>query len=140
MTVTGFIVGVIILGLLILISAFVVAGAITVASKETPEEPVLRQPEMKYLNEYDASDYLGITPEELEVLRAQGKLKGAFITIESVEDDGEEEYFDVDDNGNEVIDRRPVFRDTTRYLYSREMLDEKMAEMLREEKTLDLRS
>lgn len=121
MTTVAFIIGMIILGVLTLVSAFVIAGAITNASGKggsaESDAPVLRQPEMKYFNDYDTADYLGISVSELAEMRKAGLLDGVFATLLS----SETEY------------------DESRYIYSRELLDKRMNDMMKDGKTIDIR-
>ena len=121
MNTAAFIIGMIILGILTLISAFVVAGAVTNASSKAnsaeADAPVLRQPEMKYFNDYDTADYLGISVSELDDMRKAGLLDGTFVTLLS----GESEF------------------DERRYIYSRELIDKRMNDMMKDQKTIDIR-
>lgn len=140
MSTISFIIGMLILGILTLISAFIIAGAITVSGKgRNADEPVLRQPEMKYFNDFDTADYLGITVEELEALRNNELLDGVYTTILTVDNNGTEEYYDVDANGQEVIRTRTATVEAVRYIYSRELLDARMNDIMKDGKTLNLR-
>ncbi len=140
MSTISFIIGMIILGIFTLVSAFVIAGAITSSGKDSAENaPVLRQPEMKYFNDFDAADYLGITTDELALLREQGILDGVYSTILTVDPNGTEEYYDVDSTGREVVRTRNVTMEAVRFIYSRELLDDRMNEMMKDGKTVNLR-
>ncbi len=140
MSTISFILGMLILGILTLISAFIIAGAITVSGKsKNADEPVLRQPEMKYFNDFDTADYLGITVEELESLRNSELLDGVYTTLLTVDNNGTEEYYDIDANGQEVIRTRPATVEAVRYIYSRELLDARMNDIMKDGKTLNLR-
>lgn len=140
MTVTAFIVGTVILGVLILVSAFVVAGAVTGASKAGEGETALRQPEMSYFDEYEAADYIGVSAEEMAAMREQGLLSGIFVEITASEECGEEEYYDEDEDGNEIVRTRPAYDTVTRFIYSKKLLDEALLKLIKDGKELDLRS
>lgn len=140
MSTISFIIGMLILGLLTLISAFIIAGAVTVSGKnKSSDEPVLRQPEMKYFNDFDTADYLGITVEELTALRENELLDGVYTTLLTLDPNGTEEFYDVDSTGREIISTRPATTEAVRYIYSRELLDERMNEIMKDGKTLNLR-
>ncbi len=140
MSTISFIIGMLILGILTLISAFVVAGSVTVSGKnKSSDEPVLRQPEMKYFNDFDTADYLGITVAELEAMRDNDLLDGVYTTILTTDPNGVEEYYDVDASGREVIRTRPANVDAVRYIYSKELLDQRMNDIMKDGKTLNLR-
>ncbi len=140
MSTITFIIGMLILGLLTLISAFVIAGAVTVSGKgKNADEPVLRQPEMRYFTDFDTADYLGITVDELAALREKELLDGVYVTVLSTDPNGTEEYYDVDSTGREVIRTRPATVETVRCIYSKELLDARMNEIMKDGKTINLR-
>lgn len=135
----AFIIGVILLGVLVIGAAFVVAGAVSAPGKDEESSAVLRQPEIKYFNDFEAADYLCISIAELNSMREKGLLKGTFITLRTTDDGSSEQYYDVDSNGNEVVRSRPTRRDTIRCIYSIEALDERMRELLEDGDIIDAR-
>ncbi len=139
MSTVTFIIGMLILGIFALVAAFVIAGSITAAGSNSNGNSTLSQPEMKYFNDYDAADYLGITVAELQALREQNVLDGVFSTILTTDEGGTEEYYDVDSAGREIVRTRPVTVDAVRYVYSRELLDARMNELMKDGKTFNLR-
>ncbi len=138
MSTISFIIGMLILGIFTLVSAFIIAGAIT-ASGNQKSSGSLRQPEMKYFSDFETADYLGVTVAELEALRNQGILDGTYSTLLTTDPNGVEEYYDVDSTGREIVRTRPVAVDAVRYFYSRELLDSRMNELLKDGKTINLR-
>lgn len=139
MSTVAFIIGMLILSIFTLVAAFIIAGAITAAGSKNNGDSALRQPEMKYFNDFDAADYLGITTAELQALREQNVLDGVFSTILTTDEGGTEEYYDVDSAGREVVRTRPVTVDAVRYVYSKELLDARMNELMKDGKTLNVR-
>lgn len=122
----------IILGLCLIVAALLLSGAISGAAtalKESTPQP-LQQPTLAFLTEYDAADYLGISLNELDYIRSEGLLDGSFVAVTSLEQTGEEDYIDVID-GVEVANSRPVMSNVTRFLFNRQLLDEKMVEAIR---------
>ncbi len=134
----AFIIGMIILGLCIVVAALVLSGAINGAAsalkESTPQS--MQQPTLTFLTEYDAADYLGISLNELDYIRSEGLLEGAFIAVTSLEQTGEENYVDYED-GVEVSKTRPVMSNVTRFLFNRQLLDEKMMEAIRDGKHIN---
>lgn len=122
----------IVLGLCVVIASLLLSGAISGAAsalrESTPQS--LQQPTLTFLTEYDTADYLGISLNELDYIRSEGILDGAFIAVTSLEQTGEETYADYED-GVEVIKTRPVMSNVTRFLFNRQLLDEKMTEAIR---------
>lgn len=139
MSTISFIIGMLILGVFTLISAFVIAGAITVFGKSKGSDPVFGQPEMKYFNDFDTADYLGITVEELEAMREQKLFDGVYTTILTTDPNGVEEYYAVDSTGREVVRTRPATVDAVRYVYSKDLLDQRMNELLKDGKNINVR-
>lgn len=128
----AFIIGMIIVGLCLVVGALILSGAINGAAAALKESAPqsLQQPTLTFLTEYDAADYLGISLNELDYIRSEGLLDGAFIAVTSLEQTGEEEYADYED-GVEVTKVRPVMSNVTRFLFNRQLLDEKMMEAIR---------
>lgn len=126
-----FLIGIAILGVSVLGAAFVITGSM--GGQETKstdgETPAMAQPPLSYFTEFDTADYLGISFKELDYMRESGILDGSFVGITSLEKTGEEEYYDFVD-GMEVIKTRPVISSITRYIFSRELLDKKMTDMI----------
>ncbi|MBE6752745.1 MAG: hypothetical protein E7559_00060 [Ruminococcaceae bacterium] len=119
------IIGFIILGVCLLAGAFILAAAISGAAaalKESAPQP-LQQPTLKYLTEFDAADYIGVSLKELDYMRAEGLLDGSFMAVTSLEQTGEEEYTDVVD-GVEELKTRPIMSNVTRFIFNCQLLDE----------------
>lgn len=133
MSTTAFIIGMIILGLCIVVAALLLSGSISGAAAALKESSpqTLQQPTLSFLTEYDAADYLGISLNELDYIRSEGLLNGAFIAVTSLEQTGEETYHDYED-GVEVTKTRPIMSNVTRFLFNRQLLDEKMMEAIKE--------
>ena len=134
----AFIIGMIILGLCVVVAALVLSGAINGAASALKESAPqsMQQPTLTFLTEYDAADYLGISLNELDYIRSEGLLEGAFIAVTSLEQTGEENYVDYED-GVEVGKTRPVMSNVTRFLFNRQLLDEKMMEAIRDGKHIN---
>lgn len=132
MSTAAFIIGMIILGLCLVAAALILSGSITGAATALKESAPqsLQQPTLTFLTEYDAADYLGISLNELDYIRSEGLLDGAFIAVTSLEQTGEEAYADYED-GVEVTKVRPVMSNVTRFLFNRQLLDEKMMEAIK---------
>lgn len=135
MTPLAFIIGTLIIGLCLVAAAFVISGAITgaatAAKESTPQ--ALQQPMLSFLTEYDAADYLGVSLNELDYMRSEGMLENTFVAVTSMEQTGEEEYCAVED-GVEVIKTRPIMSPVTRFLFNRQLLDERMLENIKQGK------
>ncbi|MBE6760462.1 MAG: hypothetical protein E7554_10350, partial [Ruminococcaceae bacterium] len=138
LTTAAFIIGMIILGLCVVVAAVVLSGAINGAASALKESSPqsMQQPTLTFLTEYDAADYLGISLNELDYIRSEGLLEGAFIAVTSLEQTGEESYVDYED-GVEVGKTRPVMSNVTRFLFNRQLLDEKMMEAIRDGKHIN---
>ena len=128
---TAIIIGFIILGICVIGAAFILSGAITGAATalKNNENPVLQQPTMRYLTEFDAADYLGVSLNELDFMRSEGLLDNTFIAVTSLEQTGEESYNTYDD-GVQVSKNRPVMSSVTRFLFNTELLDKRMLELI----------
>lgn len=126
-----FMVGVVVLGVAILGAAFIITGSLGGRPEraEGDSTPAMEQPPLSYFTEFDTADYLGVSLKELDYMRENGLLEGSFIGITSLEKTGEEEYYDFVD-GIEVIKTRPVISNITRYIFSRDLLDKKMAALI----------
>lgn len=120
-------------GALILAGAIAGAGAFGAKNHGTQ---ALQQPMLAFLTEFDAADYLGVSLNELDYMREHGMLAGAFLPVTSLEQTGEEEYYDIVD-GLEVVKVRPVMSNVTRYLFHRELLDRKVLEMMKDGRNLN---
>lgn len=135
MTSLAFIIGMLILGICVVGAAFILSGAIAgaaAASKESAPQ-VLQQPMLSFFTEFDAADYLGISLNELDYMRGEGMLDETFVAVTSMEQTGEEEYYAMED-GLEVIKLRPVMSPVTRFLFNRQLLDERMLQLIKEGK------
>jgi len=133
MTPVAFIIGTLITGICLVAAAFIISGAITNAAastKESAPQP-LQQPTLTFLTECDAADYLGISLNELDYMRSEGMLDNTFVAVTSLEQTGEEEYYAKED-GVEVLKVRPVMSHVTRFLFNRQLLDERMLELIRQ--------
>lgn len=133
MTPTAFIIGTLILGICIVAAAFVLSGAVTgaaAAAKESAPQ-ALQQPTLSFLTEFDAADYLGVSLNELDYMRGEGMLDNTFVAVTSMEQTGEEEYYAMED-GVEVIKVRPIMAPVTRFLFNRQLLDERMLEIIKQ--------
>ena len=133
MTSLAFIIGTLITGLCLVAAAFIISGAITgaaAASKESAPQS-LQQPTLSFLTEFDAADYLGVSLNELDFMRGEGMLDNTFVAVTSMEQTGEEEYYAMED-GVEVIKVRPVMSPVTRFLFNRQLLDERMLELIKQ--------
>ena len=126
------IIGFIIVGVCLLGCAFILSAAISGAVselKETAPQP-LQQPTLKYLTEFDAADYIGVSLQELDYMRAEGMLDGSFMAVTSLEQTGEEEYTDIVD-GVEVLKTRPVMSNVTRFLFNCQLLDQCILDLIK---------
>lgn len=124
-----------ILGICAVGAAFIISGAITgaaAAAKESAPQS-LQQPMLSFFTEFDAADYLGISLNELDYMRGEGMLDNTFVAVTSMEQTGEEEYYAMED-GLEVIKLRPVMAPVTRFLFNRQLLDERMLQLIKEGK------
>ncbi len=133
MTSFAFIIGTLIIGLCLVAASFIISGSITgaaAASKESAPQS-LQQPTLSFLTEFDAADYLGISLNELDYMRGEGMLDNTFVAVTSMEQTGEEEYYAMED-GVEVIKVRPVMSPVTRFLFNRQLLDERMLEIIKQ--------
>ena len=133
MTSLAFIVGTLIIGICLIGGAFIISGAVTGAaavSKESSPQ-ALQQPTLSFLTEYDAADYIGISLNELDYMRGEGMLDDTFIAVTSLEQTGEEEYYETVD-GVETVRTRAVKSPVTRFLFNRELLDERLLELIKE--------
>jgi|GEM_PF-2001697 len=128
----AFIIGMIILGLCLVAAAFMLSGAINGAAAALKESSPqsMQQPTLTFLTEYDAADYLGISLNELDYIRSEGMLDGSFVAVTSLEQTGEDYYVDFED-GVEVRKSRPIMSNVTRFLFNRQLLDEKMMEAIK---------
>lgn len=122
------IVGLCLIGAALIISSGV-AGAAASMKESAPQ--ALQQPTLKFFTEFDAADYLGVSLNELDYLRSEGLLDGSFMAVTSLEQTGEEEYTDIVD-GIQVVKVRPVMANVTRFLFNRELLDEKVCNIIRD--------
>ncbi len=133
MTSVAFIIGTLIVGICIVAAAFILSGAVTgaaAASKESAPQS-LQQPTLSFLTEFDAADYLGVSLNELDYMRGEGMLENTFVAVTSMEQTGEEEYYAMED-GVEVVKVRPVMSPVTRFLFNRQLLDERMLEIIKQ--------
>lgn len=128
----AFIIGMIILGLCLVAAALLLSGAINGAAAALKESAPqsMQQPTLTFLTEYDAADYLGISLNELDYIRSEGMLDGSFVAVTSLEQTGEDYYMDFED-GVEVRKSRPIMSNVTRFLFNRQLLDEKMMEAIK---------
>ncbi len=128
----AFIIGMIILGLCFVVAALLLSGAINGAAAALKESSPqsMQQPMLTFLTEYDAADYLGISLNELDYIRSEGMLDGSFVAVTSLEQTGEDYYMDFED-GVEVKKSRPIMSNVTRFLFNRQLLDEKMMEAIK---------
>lgn len=138
MSTAAFIIGMLILGLCVIVAAVLLSGAISGAASALKESApqTMQQPTLTFLTEYDAADYLGISLNELDYIRSEGLLDGAFIAVTSLEQTGEESYVDYED-GIEVSKTRPVMSNVTRFLFNRQLLDEKMVDAIKDGKHIN---
>lgn len=138
MSTAAFIIGIIILSLSIVGAAFlIVSGTFAGSSGKKESTPMaLQQPMLNFLTEFDAADYLGVSLNELDFMRVNGMLEGAFISLVTLEQTGEEEYYDIVD-GVEVVKTRPVMSNVTRYIFNREVLDQNMLKLMKDATTID---
>lgn len=133
MTSLAFIVGTLIIGICLIGGAFIISGAVTGAaavSKESSPQ-ALQQPTLSFLTEYDAADYIGISLNELDYMRGEGMLDDTFIAVTSLEQTGEEEYYETVD-GVETLRTRAIKSPVTRFLFNRQLLDERLLELIKE--------
>lgn len=138
MTSLAFIFGMLILGICCVGAAFIISASITgaaAAAKESAPQS-LQQPMLSFFTEFDAADYLGISLNELEYMRGEGMLDNTFVAVTSIEQTGEEEYYAMED-GLEVIKLRPVMSPVTRFLFNRQLLDERMLQLIKEGKHIN---
>ena len=138
MNTAAFIIGIIILGASIVVSAFLIVSALSVSAgdKKSGGSVSLQQPMLSFFTEYDAADYLGVSLNELDFMRLNGMLKGSYMAYITLEQTGEEEYIDIID-GVEVTKTRPVRSNVTRYIYNRDVLDKCVLELMSKETTID---
>lgn len=138
MTPIAFIIGMAVLGVCIIIAAVILSGAVTGAAASLKEgtPKALQQPVLNFLTEFDAADYLGLGITELDYIRNEGMLDGTFIAVTSLEQTGVNEYTEFE-NGVEVTKTMPIKAQVTRFLFDRELLDEKMLELIREGKHIN---
>lgn len=138
MTSFAFIVGMLILGICAVSAAFIISASITGAAATAKESAPqsLQQPMLSFFTEFDAADYLGISLNELEYMRGEGMLEGTFVAVTSIEQTGEEEYYAMED-GLEVLKLRPIMGPVTRFLFNRQLLDERMLQLIKEGKHIN---
>jgi len=134
----AFIIGMLILGLCCVGAAFIISASIAAAAATAKESAPqsLQQPMLSFFTEFDAADYLGISLNELDYMRSEGMLDGTFTAVTSVEQTGEEEYYAMED-GLEVVKLRPVMSPVTRFLFNRQLLDERMLQLIKEGKHIN---
>ncbi len=132
MSTAAFIIGMVILGACLVTAALLLSGAINGAAAALKESAPqsMQQPTLTFLTEYDAADYLGISLNELDYIRSEGMLDGSFVAVTSLEQTGEDYYVDFED-GVEVRKSRPIMSNVTRFLFNRQLLDEKMMEAIK---------
>lgn len=137
MNTAAFIIGIIILSISIVGAAFLLVSGMTVGrGKKDSSTMSLQQPMLNFLTEYDAADYLGVSLNELDYMRVNGMLQGSFVSLTTLEQVGEEEYYDIVD-GVEVVKTRPVMSNVTRYIYHREVLDNCMLQLMKDGSAID---
>lgn len=137
MNTAAFIIGIIILSISIVGAAFLlVSGMAAGRGKKDSSTMSLQQPMLNFLTEYDAADYLGVSLNELDYMRLNGMLQGSFVSLTTLEQVGEEEYYDIVD-GVEVVKTRPVMSNVTRYIYHREVLDTCMLQLMKDGSAID---
>lgn len=138
MTSIAFIIGMAVLGVCIIVAAVILSGAITGAAASLKEgsPKALQQPVLNFLTEFDAADYLGLGITELDYVRNEGMLDGTFIAVTSLEQTGVSEATEFE-NGVEVTKSKPVMAQVTRFLFDKELLDQKMLELIREGKHIN---
>lgn len=137
MSTAAFIIGVIILSISVVGAAFLIVSALSVNTGKKENGPMaLQQPMLNFLTEFDAADYLGVSLNELDFMRVNGMLEGAFLSLVTLEQTGEEEYYDIVD-GVEVVKTRPVMSNVTRYIFNREVLDQSMLNLMKDATIID---
>ena len=137
MSTAAFIIGVIILSISVVGAAFLIVSALSVNGGKKEGGPMaLQQPMLNFLTEFDAADYLGVSLNELDFMRVNGMLEGAFLSLVTLEQTGEEEYYDIVD-GVEVVKTRPVMSNVTRYIFNREVLDQSMLNLMKDATIID---
>ncbi|MBQ6796541.1 MAG: hypothetical protein IJP10_00860 [Clostridia bacterium] len=137
MSTAAFIIGVIILSISVVGAAFLIVSALSVNTGKKENGPMaLQQPMLNFLTEFDAADYLGVSLNELDFMRVNGMLEGAFLSLITLEQTGEEEYYDIVD-GVEVVKTRPVMSNVTRYIFNREVLDQSMLNLMKDATIID---
>lgn len=134
----SFIIGMAVLGVCIIIAAVILSGAITGAAAAIKENTpkAYRQPELKFMTEFDAADYLGLNINELDYARNEGLLDGTFIAITSLEQTGVSEQ-SAYENGVEVTKTTPIKAQVTRFMFDRDLLDKKLLELIRDGKHIN---